>query len=174
MIRGSVFLAMASAALAVLTSAAWGHGDIRSTQPEANTRVRRAPHIVRIVFTETPTRDGRFEVLDGCGEDLLSEAGTHRGETQLGLHDGQPGTWTVSYRVISSVDGHPSRGSFSFTVAGKPDCGAPNVTESPDDGAGALPPDDPANGGAIPLVPIAIGGGVIVALAIAVRMFSSR
>lgn len=130
-----------------------------------------------IQFTEAPTADNRFEVIDGCGDDVLAQVGGEGTNAELAVSGGRPGKWRVTYNVISSEDGHNSRGAFGFTVAGKRDCSDPEpaATDSPE--IGSPPPPiahDDADPASFPVLPVLIGGGAIVALAAAVRIFSAR
>jgi methionine-rich copper-binding protein CopC len=169
---------LALCALAVVLAApvaSHAHGDIQSTSPEDGARVTSAPSIVRISFTEAPTADGRFEVIDGCGDDIVAEVAREGANAELLVDAGQPGAWKVSYRVISSVDGHSTRGSFGFRVAGPSDCSDPEPVASDTPEIDGQPPfandDAPSD---FPVLPVVIGGGAIVALAVAVRIFSAR
>ena len=158
-----------------LPGMAWAHGDIARTDPPEGSKVRRAPSVVAIQFTESPTADNRFEVIDGCGDDVLAQVGGEGTNAELAVAGGQPGRWRVTYNVISSEDGHNSRGAFSFTVAGKRDCSEPAATDSPE--IGSPPPpiaNDDADPASFPVVPVLIGGGAIVGLAVAIRIFSAR
>ncbi len=85
----------------------------------------------------------------------------------------------MTYRVISAEDGHFTRGEFAFRVAGKRDCAADEIgTPGPratfGDGAAADDRTPPTEPGGVPVVPVLLGGGAILVLAVAVRLFSSR
>ena len=155
------------------------HGDIESTTPAKGDHVGEPPTEVLISFSQPPTADSRFEVVDGCDEDMLAGVGGEGPNAVLEIRPGgSTGTWTVRYRVISATDGHLTRGNFSFLVGRGPlRCGEedPVVDETPEvapsDEVAAADDDD---GNDFPIVPVVIGGGVIVALAVAVRMISGR
>jgi methionine-rich copper-binding protein CopC len=165
-----------------LAGPAGAHGEIESSDPAPESRVRRAPGSVAITFTEAPTAQAVLEVTDGCrrkvgqGVDVADATATVRTAT------GQPGRWQVSYRVISAADGHETKGKYAFTVAGKKDCtpdpkptdepkgdedpAAPNDKASPDD-------SDDTGGSSAPVVPIALGAAALIVVALLVRRSGS-
>jgi methionine-rich copper-binding protein CopC len=153
---------------------AFAHGDIESTIPEAGSKLGKAPNHLIINFTEAPTKDAVFKVLDGCGRDVIDQAAVQGGTGHIFLGSGaEPGKWKVSYKVVSAVDGHPSKGSYGLTVKGKRDCGgagggngAGGAGNAAGDGA---PPSDDGDGGSFPVVPVALGTVGLVALAFLAR-----
>ena len=160
--------------LAVMLSptAAWAHGDVTTSAPASGDRVEEPPTEISISFGEPPTKDSTYSVLDGCGDEVLSSVEGKGTEKSLVVSGGSSGRWKVSYNVISATDGHHSKDSYSFRVAGEKEC-EPETNESPSigDAAPPIPPDDePAS---FPVVPIAIGAG-IVAGAIALRLLGSK
>lgn len=99
------------------------------------------------------------------------------------LNDGQPGEWTVSYAVVSAVDGHKTNGKYSFTVDGEPECAEPEpavsetVVEPPGDADAAADPDATPtsdDGGGIPTAVVAIGVVALIGIALLVRLGASR
>lgn len=156
----------------LVPTAVWAHGDVTTSAPAPGDRVDEPPAEISISFTEPPTKDGRYSVLDGCGAEVLSGVEGKGTEKTLVVSGGSAGKWKVSYNVISATDGHRSSDSYSFTVAGKKEC-EPETDESPSIGDAAppvSPDDDPAS---FPMVPVAIGAA-IVAGAIALRLLGSR
>lgn len=157
---------------------AHAHGDVESTSPADGDHVVDPPTEVTITFSQPPTADSKFEVVDGCDDDVLAAVEGEGPNPVLRIRPGgSTGAWTVRYRVISATDGHLTRGNFTFLVGRGPlQCGEdPSVDDTPDvaptgDTDGALGADD----GDFPIVPVVIGGGVIVALAVVVRMMSGR
>jgi hypothetical protein len=93
------------------------------------------------------------------------------------IDGGEPGKWRVEYRIISTVDGHPTSDGWSFAVQGKKDCSepAPEQTDdgtAPDDGAAGGPTgegDDEDDGSSFPVVPVAAGTVALVAVALLIR-----
>lgn len=170
-------LAAAGALLVLLLPVhALAHGDAQTSDPAPGARVRKVPARIAISFTEPPTKDSRFEVMDGCDQDVFQELVGSGTEVELRLADGQPGRWNVSYRVISATDGHLTRKSFGFKVAGSKDCSEPDPGET-DDQIGTPPPQVASGDGeesSFPLGPVAIGGGAVVLIALVVRLLSAR
>ncbi|MFN2588723.1 MAG: copper resistance protein CopC [Actinomycetota bacterium] len=165
-------VASAACAVAALAGPAAAHGDIQATDPDRLARVRRPPRSVAVTFTEAPTAQAVLKVRDGCRRDVTQGVDVADATATARVAVGQPGRWRVSYRVISALDGHESRGLYTFTVAGRRDCtpDEPPATGAPDDAAAAPTPEgeDPAGAGA-PVIPIALGAIAVVVLAFIVR-----
>lgn len=108
----------------LLPSEAGGHALLSSSEPGNGERVESAPGGVVIGFTEEPDLAlSSFQVLDVDGEDWAAEA--RRSEDPqtvvVPLRDElAQGVYTVSWRVISVVDGHLTSGAFSFGVGVDP------------------------------------------------------
>src|SRR6266508_1792242 len=102
--------------------AAGAHGSLRASEPaDGPALLDQSPQAVRLEFTEAPDRAlSAVHVLDASGRPV------EQGEAQL--VPGQPralrvalktlpaGVYTVSWRVVSRVDGHTTRGVFAFGV----------------------------------------------------------
>lgn len=162
-----------------LSGVALAHGDLQSTEPADGSHPADPPTEVRITFTEAPTGDSRFTVVDGCDNDVLAGVSGEGPNAVLEIDGGSTGAWTVRYRVISSVDGHPSRGKFGFLVGRGPlNCdGADPVDDETPDSDESVPPSGggpTSDDGDLPVVPVLVGGVAIVAIALAVRMFAGR
>lgn len=161
-----------------LAAPAGAHGEIQGTDPEPQSRVRRAPRSVAVTFTEAPTAQAVLKVTDGCKRDVGQGVDVTDATATVQVATGQPGKWKVSYRVISALDGHLTRGGYTFTVAGKRDCTPDEKpTDDPGDGSTeAAPPeedvDEPGGSGA-PVVPIALGAAALIAIALVVRRSGS-
>lgn len=176
MICRKLLLAGMVLCLGAVAAPAWAHGDIQATDPEPQTTVRRAPRSVAVTFTEAPTAQAVMKVTDGCNRDVAQGVDVADATATVRVATGQPGKWRVSYRVISSVDGHLTRGGYAFTVAGKKDC-TPDEEPSDDPGDGpaqGAPGDDeePESSGA-PIVPIALGAAALIGVALLVRRSGS-
>lgn len=164
--------------LALSAGTALAHGDLQGTTPAKGSTVARVPQDVEIVFTEAPAKDSRFEVLDGCDRDVFAQESGEGANRRLALTGGEPGRWTVSYRLISAEDGHFTKGEFAFRVSGKRDCtqdevGEPGPRETTDDQA-LIESLDPANESTFPVVPILLAGAAVIVFALAARFFSPR
>ena len=167
-------------ALALLGAGpAYAHGDIQASDPAVDARVGRSPGSVAITFTEAPTAQAILKVRDGCKRNVTDGVSVTDATATVGIAGGEPGAWKVSYRVISSLDGHRTQGSYAFTVAGKKDCTpdeptAPPESDDPEpEEDGALPDGDEEPGSSAPLIPIALGAVALVALALIVRRSGS-
>ena len=163
--------------LVAVAAPAGAHGDIQATNPEPESKVRRAPRSVAVTFTEAPTAQAVLNVTDGCKRDVGQGVDVADATATVRVATGQPGKWQVSYRVISSLDGHQTRGRYSFTVAGKKDCTPDeDPTDDPGDGptqAADGDTDEPEESSGAPVIPIALGAIGLIAVALIVRRSGS-
>jgi methionine-rich copper-binding protein CopC len=171
-----LLVVLATAALVCLTqTAAFAHGDLAATVPAAGSKTDRVPKVVSVTFTETPARGGStVRVKDGCNTNVTGNVSTSERTMEIPVAGARPGHWQVSYQIVSAEDGHPSKGSYRFHVAGKPKCNAePDPSKpSPDEGDGgdqAAPPGEQEDSGSLPLLPIAGGTMAIIIFALVVR-----
>lgn len=162
-------VALATALLALpFSGPALAHAERISSQPEENTRVQQPPTQLSIGFTEPPTGDAVLEVLDGCGDDVVDTLEVQNMEILAGLVQGSPGRWRVTSTVVSGVDGHQTRDSWSFRVAGPQDCsqasgGRNQGGDRPEDD------DDP-----FPLIPVLLGVAAVLGVAVLLRVLTGR
>jgi len=101
--------------------AAAAHGSLRASEPAGGASLQRAPHAVTLGFSEAPDATlSSIRVLDAGGRAVAGgrpERVPGRPlELRLPLHGLRDGTYTVSWRTISAVDGHPTAGTFAFGV----------------------------------------------------------
>ena len=195
---------LAALTLVALSAAAYAHGDVRSTSPKADASVESAPRRITVTLTEAPSQDAVMRAKDGCGKRVVTSVSVAQATITGAVTDGaQPGRWAVSWRAISTVDGHPTEGKFAFTVNGVTNCSAeggapspspepttdgtvapgtaePTVTPEPtpaptesDIDLDAAPASD-EEGGGFPTVPVAIGAAVIVGAALVARFAGAR
>lgn len=133
-------LALAAAlTLAIPPSAALAHANLAEASPAPDSALDSAPETVTILFTE-PIEDAlsKIRVLDRSGRRVDAGDSAVDPENSLSmsvsLGDLADGTYTVSWRNVSQVDGHSVRGAFAFSV-GEPlssDAGAGAALESDD------------------------------------------
>ena len=119
----SLLVVSAAAVLAVLhATPALAHAELGRAEPADGEQLAVAPSGVRLDFTERLAPESRVTVVDSCRHEV--DAGTSVRGTRIlaDVRPGQPGTWRVSYDVVSSDDGHQSAGGYSFTVLGDPHC----------------------------------------------------
>ncbi|HYH27895.1 MAG TPA: copper resistance CopC family protein, partial [Actinomycetota bacterium] len=116
------FLLAAGILLAWLPAgAAWGHALLDSSEPSEGALLDAAPSEVRLTFTEAPdTKLSVVDLLDQSGVEVQTpEARPDPSDPRTlvipvgGLQDG---VYTVSWRVLSTVDGHVTAGTFGFGV----------------------------------------------------------
>jgi len=128
------------AALAVLTGAwllasgpaAAAHGALQSSEPAGGSSLERAPAAVTLRFTERPDPGlSTVRVLDSSGRVVAGGPARPVAGRPLELRvpaAGLPaGGYTVSWRIISAVDGHRTDGVFGFGVGA---AGAPRLPAS--------------------------------------------
>ena len=109
--------------------AASAHGALERAEPTAGASLQRSPGTVRLTFTEAPERRlSSVRVLDAAGRPV---GGGHTAPApgdprtlQTTLAELPAGTYTVSWRIVSAVDGHPTTGAFSFGVGTPAPAGA--------------------------------------------------
>src|SRR3954454_16337563 len=111
-------LASALIALGLLLAAptaAFAHDVLERTNPGDGTTVTRLPAAVTLTFAEEPVALGTQVVVSGPSGDVSSGAPTLDGRdvTQAISPSAPAGDYTVTYRVTSD-DGHPVSGTFSF------------------------------------------------------------
>ncbi|MDQ4027756.1 MAG: copper resistance protein CopC [Actinomycetota bacterium] len=192
---------LAALAFAALSAVAYAHGDVRSTSPKADAIVESPPKRVTVTLTEAPSRDAVVRAKDGCGKQVITTVSVAHATITGAVTDGaQPGRWAVSWRAISTVDGHPTEGKFAFTVDGVTDCsaeGGPSPSPEPTEDATVAPetpeptitpqpsptesevdldaaPASDEDGGGFPTVPVAVGAAAIVAVALIARFAGAR
>jgi copper resistance protein C len=182
---------------------ALAHGELKSTRPKADSTVELPPQEISVTLTEAPSPGAVMRAKDGCGKQVVATVSVAEATVTGDVTNGaQPGQWTVSWRAISAVDGHETEGKFSFLVNGITDCSAgaggstptPEPTVSEASSPAAAPTDTPEvapsptesdvdldaapaskdDGGGFPTVPVAIGAGVIIAVAVVARVAGAR
>lgn len=163
--RGFVCLSVCLAVASAGAGPAFAHAERISSAPEEKARLAEAPAEVSVSFTEPPIADADFQVLDGCGNDVVEDLDVQGTDITAALSGGQPGRWKVDFHVVSGIDGHATKDAFRFAVRGGADCDA-EPSPPPDVAA----PDQDEDDGA-PMMLIALFAGatvlmVVVALAL--------
>jgi len=115
--------ALVLAALGMLGTASVvvGHAELVSSSPAANAVLVDAPDRVELTFSEridpatafVDLLDPSQRSIEGVGPVEVDSGGTTAVAT---LPDLAPGVYTVSYQVVSAVDGHPTTGILAFLV----------------------------------------------------------
>lgn len=160
-------------ALVLGSSPAFAHGEVEKRSPPPGARVAKAPAHVSITFTEAPAEGALLRVLDGCKKNIVPEPLIAERTLHSLLDPSQPGRWKVVYRVISAEDGHLTKGSYKFTVKGTKDCSSGDDAQI-GPATSPITPDPPSDEGGFPLVPVAVGGGLVLIAALAIRVASGR
>jgi copper resistance protein C len=156
-------------------SPALAHGELDKTTPVEGADLGKPPAHVIVTLTEAPSKGAVLRVLDGCKENQASTPLIEERSLHSVVNGGEPGTWTVSYRVVSAEDGHLTKGTYTFKVKGSKDCSGGGGNDT-DIGQATTPitPDPASSEDSFPVLPVAIGGAVVLLAAIAIRAASSR
>ena len=101
--------------------AASAHALLRDSTPKDGAILDAPPAEIVIDFTEPPDLGlSEITVLDGSGQDVgageIEELPGEGNPVGVALPRVEEGVYTVSWRVLSRVDGHVTAGSFSFGV----------------------------------------------------------
>ena len=110
------------AVVALWPGAALAHANLASSDPAEGAALDSAPSKVTLTFTEPPDPQlSTIEVLNAAGSEVQSGAvrpvSGDPSSLQVALPGDLPdGVYTVSWSVISTTDGHPTRGAFAFGV----------------------------------------------------------
>ena len=109
--------------LAVLATPAFGHAEFKASVPTGGATLDTPPSRVIASFTEPPDDASKLLVFDPCGE-RADRGTTQTVDTQLAVETTArfAGVYQVQYNVLSDLDGHPERGSFSFRVEQGEEC----------------------------------------------------
>jgi copper transport protein len=118
---------------------AWGHSFVIEEYPAPGSLLEQSPEEVKITFNSGVENDFSIRIFDEelkevtVGEENISSDRKAVSAQLLPLEKGQ---YTVEYYVISSNDGHPVQGSFSFMLENDD----PSLREEPmQDGEAAIP-----------------------------------
>jgi copper transport protein len=104
---------------------AWAHAGLRFSNPSAGATLGDSPKLVQLTFREKPeARLSEIRVIDTAGTAHQfggpeSVAGAPFA-LAVRVRPLERGVYTVSWRTLSSVDGHVTAGAFAFGVRIKP------------------------------------------------------
>lgn len=107
--------------VAVAPAPVRAHAELVSSSPVANSALVEAPDEIVLAFTEpidpatvvVTVLDPEARDLAGVGPPVVDAGAT---ELTVALPTLEPGTYTVSYQVVSALDGHTTAGIFAFLV----------------------------------------------------------
>lgn len=97
-----------------------GHAILRNSDPTQNASIDESPPRVTLSFTEAlETQSSTLRVLNSAGarvdkSDLVFS--TDLETMSIGIEPLPKGVYTVSWQVVSAIDGHPTSGALSFGV----------------------------------------------------------
>ena len=162
--RGAAPAALLAIVWLLLTGPSAGaHAVLRGSDPAAGASIARAPAAVTLRFTEAPDPAlSVVRVLDTAGRVVSSGAAGGAGDSlalRVPLAAPGPGTYTVTWRTVSKVDGHVSQGAFAFGVglAGGPSAGGQTAGgRTPGKGVVPAPVSSPTGAGATGTSPLAV------------------
>lgn len=114
-----------------LPGSAGAHGLLVESAPAEGARLTAPPEEVLLTFTEAPeTSLSSIQLLDTAGGQIAGAdpkpVPADPAALSLPLPNLEQGVYTVTWRIVSKVDGHPTAGAFAFGVGVSP-AGAPTV-----------------------------------------------
>lgn len=135
--RTALIAGLTAAAVLAVVGTAWAHGKLKSSSPSAGAHLTATPRELRLDFTERPELaittvklfgpDGKpvpLAALVRASDSPLSVVAAVRGPLTAGTHK-------VDW-VMAGPDGHPMRGSYTFTIVpGAAGLGLPAGTDTP-------------------------------------------
>ncbi|WP_295642119.1 copper resistance CopC family protein [uncultured Corynebacterium sp.] len=168
--------ATALTAASVFAAPALAHDGVVESNPAANSTVDKLPQKITLTFSGVPQDGFNNIALTKDGKLITREKPSQDGKT-LSIDvpeqkDAEPGEYTIGYQITSS-DGHATRGSVKFTLAGKDNGGSNsegsgNSADGQDSSQSSSKGEDPMRGLGW-LLPIAgivvIGGALVMAIA---------
>jgi copper transport protein len=124
--------ALGVASLLALAPVASAHAGLESSDPASGELLSAPPTSITMSFTEQPDLGlSSVTVVDASGAEIgagLLEPGSAPRSIEVALPgDLTDGVYTVSWRVVSTADGHLTAGSFAFGVGVTPD----EISEEP-------------------------------------------
>jgi copper resistance protein C len=169
--RGLPLVLVISALLVGPWSAtAHAHAERVGSDPKESAELPASPTQLSIDFTEPPTGDANLVVMDGCQNDVVRDIQVQNMRVSATLAEGEPGKWAVRSTVVSGIDGHQTRDSWTFTVRGEKDCSSAR----PDADRNRAGENEEAEGSSFPVVPLAIAVLGVLLLALLLRALTGR
>jgi copper transport protein len=123
--RVLVVAVVGGASLLSLSGVARGHANLVSSDPGGGESLKAAPEAVTLTFTEAPEPSlSSIRVLDASGAVVADASPSPVEGDRVSLTAPvahlEHGVYTVSWRVVSRVDGHATAGAFAFGVGETP------------------------------------------------------
>jgi putative copper export protein/methionine-rich copper-binding protein CopC len=122
---GLAMVVIASVWLVAVAVPASAHAAIESTEPANGELLDESPSQIVLTFTEPPDLDLTIvRVVDSSGDEMRvgppeRAPGSNR-EIRVPLNPVPDGVYTVTWRTVSSTDGHVTASAFSFGVGVSP------------------------------------------------------
>jgi copper transport protein len=125
MSRRCAVVALAAILAALSADEAWAHAGLRASTPASGAALGDTPKAVQLTFWEKPEASlSEIRILDTSGRAYqVGQARAVAGSPLSLVVPVRPlerGVYTVSWRTVSSVDGHATAGAFAFGVRVKP------------------------------------------------------
>ena len=121
----SIFVALVTLVAIVTVLPVAAHADLAASDPPADGLLTVSPDRILLTFTEPVSTDAgypRILLIDDQGRAQEVGAATvspdRMTEVTVDVPDLSPGTYTVSWSVLSDTDGHTLSGGFAFRVGG--------------------------------------------------------
>jgi methionine-rich copper-binding protein CopC len=118
----AIMVVLVAGAIVIGSSPAWAHAFLDHASPAVGSSVPASPPNLTLWFTQDlEPAFSSVTVTNEAGQQVdLGNAQIPQGspaELQIGLKPLPPGTYLVSWHVVS-VDTHPTEGTFTFEVGG--------------------------------------------------------
>ncbi|MDX6582440.1 MAG: copper transport protein [Solirubrobacterales bacterium] len=123
--RAATLLTVAGLLVGLAAQQAGAHAGLTTSDPVPGAELGASPETVRLSFSEQPQASlSTISVLDSSGTPQQSGDTQPVGGDPLSLSVPVPrlgrGVYTVSYRVVSAVDGHATAGAYAFGIRVSP------------------------------------------------------
>lgn len=165
--RSATAMALGLLLVVGLVTTASAHAAYKGSNPADGATVSSPPSEVWAEFTEPPesSEASRLEVYDPCGTRVDTGGTTTMGyRMTTAMSADKQGKYTVMFQVVSTLDGHPTKGQFTFTSTGGAPCSGggeepePSGNEGSGSGGSGSSTEKPASGSDEPFT-VAGGGG---------------
>lgn len=126
------------------------HAAYKDSDPRNRATVSSPPSSVWAEFTEPVQNGARLDVFDPCGVRVdQGDATASAYRVTVSMSADKAGTYRVAFRVVSSLDGHPTSGAFTFTASSGAPCESDEGAEPTEAARSGGQEDDPgaAEGG---------------------------
>lgn len=134
--RRALALAIIALFSASMTAVAFAHAAYESSDPDNGSTVSSPPSRVIADFTERlESSNSSLSVIDPCGTQVdRGDSLVANDRITVSMSANKQGTYVVNFQALSAVDGHVTRGRFSFTSTGGEACpqGASEEEEEPE------------------------------------------